>query len=119
MSLIHVPSHALGGTNRARDGGLLREAVASLPVQKTASHVEIVEENVVRKLALDMGMDLRRVAGNVYENPASRDYWAVREGKLVRLTGADTVVDDGEKLDPADVSDPEDSLNRILADLEF
>lgn len=118
MTLVHIPSHALGGTNRARDGGLLGEALASMPTAKLAS-ADIVDEGSVQKLAKDMGLELRRVAGNVYEAPASRDYWAIREGKLVRLTGGTTVVDDGEKLDPADVQDPETSLNRILADLEF
>lgn len=116
MTLIHVPSHALGATARARDGGLLTEVTASISKQ---AHVEVVDEGQVQKLALDMGLTLRRVAGNVYEAPASRDYWAVRNGKLVRLTGGETIVDDGEHLDPADVADPETSLNRILADLEF
>ena len=119
MSLIHVPSHAVGGQHRARDGGLLGEALASLPHTKQASHSDIVDEGSVLKMGRDMGMELRRVAGNVYEAPASRDYWAIRGGKLVRLTGDQTVVDDGDKLQPADIDDPEASLNRILADLEF
>lgn len=119
MSLIHVPSHAVGGRHRARDGGLLGEALASLPQAKLASHTDIMDESAVLKMGRDMGLELRRVAGNVYEAPASRDYWAIRSGKLVRLTGDQTVVDDGEKLEPADIEDPEASLNRILADLEF
>jgi hypothetical protein len=78
-----------------------------------------VDEKIVAKLAKDQGLSLSRVAGNVYEAPATRDFWAVRNGKLVRLTGA-SEVDDNEQLKTAfDGHDPEGSLHRILADLEF
>ena len=96
----------------------MAEALATMPVARTAS-AEIVEEVVVHRMARALGLELHRIAGNVYEAPASRDYWAIRAGKLVRLTGNATVLDDDEHLEPADVQDPESSLNRILADLEF
>lgn len=117
MPLINVTPHTVGP--RARDGGLIGEALASLPTSKTASSPQIVPEADVLKMAKDMGMDLRRVAGNVFENPAKRDFWAVREGKLVRLTGSTTEVADDERMDPANIDDPESTLRSILADLEF
>ena len=117
MSLHHATSHALPGSPRARDAGLMAEALASIPIHRTAS-VQIVDEAVVMRLAKDQGLDLRRVAGNIYESPASRDYWAVRDGKLCRLVG-NTVVDDNETLDPANVDDHEATLSRIMAELEF
>ena len=78
-----------------------------------------VDDTTVQKMAFDLGLTLKRVAGNVYEHPATRDFWAVKGGKLVRLTGKSTEVDDGESLDPADVDDPEGTLVSILADLSF
>lgn len=118
MPLIHAQQHMLG-TPRARDGGLLGEALGRLGLDKTAAATEIVDETTVQKMAYDMGISITRVAGNVYEQPATRDFWAVRNGKLVRLTGADSSVDDGEKLAAADIDDPERTLHSILADLEF
>ena len=70
----------------------------------------------VLKQAKDMG--LRRVAGNLFERPASRDFWKVnKEGQIVRLVGSE--VDLGESLEPADANDPETYINRIMADLEL
>ena len=118
MRLKGVAGFALG-IHHPRDGGLLGEVLArvgpaSPPQTKTAS---ATDDAAIQKQAFDLG--LTRVAGNVYEQPATRDFWAVKGGKLVRLTGAETEVDDGERLDPADVDDPENTLHRILADLEF
>lgn len=117
MPLIHAQQHHLG-TPRARDGGLLGEALSRLGTEKTAT-VEIADEGAVQKMAFDLGIQITRVAGNVYEQPATRDFWAVRNGKLVRLTGKDSAVDDDEKLAAADIDDPERTLHSILADLEF
>jgi len=69
-------------------------------------------------------MSLARVAGNVYldvttDKKDNGNFWAVRSGKLVRLTGDNTEVDEGESIQAADQSDPETSLHRIIADLEF
>lgn len=103
------------------DDSLLAEALAAIPPKTKIAAVtppKVLDEATVHKLAYASGVTLNRVAGNVYENKASRDYWTVRNGKLVRLTGS-TEVDDGEHLDPADLNDPEASLNRILADLDF
>ena len=107
------------GVHHAREGGLFDEVLSNLgPVAKVAS-IKTPDDEAIQKMAFDMGLSLKRVAGNVYEHPATRDFWAVKGGKLVRLTGATTEVDDGESLDPADIDDPEGTLNSILADLEF
>lgn len=116
--LKHVGGHAVGVALKDRDGGLIGEVLETLaPTPKVAA--ARVDEAQVQKLALNMGMQLNRVAGNVYENPAAKDFWSVKNGQLVRLTGSDTVVDLGEHLDPANIDDPEASLHTILADLEF
>ena len=116
--LKHVSGHAVGVAHKARDGGIISDVMDTLaPKPKVASAK--VDEAQVSKLALNMGIQLNRVAGNVYENPASKDFWAVKNGQLVRLTGSDTEVDLGEHLDPANIDDPETSLRTILADLEF
>lgn len=117
--LKHVPGHAVNVTpHKARDGGLIAEVLETLaPAPKVASAQ--IDDAQVQKLAYNMGLQLTRVAGNVYESPASKDFWAVKNGQLVRLTGAETEVDLGEHIDPASVDDPETSLRTILADLEF
>lgn len=63
-------------------------------------------------------LGLMRVAGNVYECPSSKDFWEVKEGKIMRLTSANEV-DNSETLMAADSRDPESSLKHILDDLEF
>ena len=116
--LKHVAGHAVGVAHKARDGGIFSEVLETLaPAPKIAA--ARADESQVQKLALNMGIQLNRVAGNVYENPASKDFWAVKNGQLVRLTGAETEVDLGEHIDPANIDDPETSLRTILADLEF
>lgn len=97
------------GVHHPRDGELLTEVASKLTLPATPS--------ITAKQAKDQG--LIRVAGNVYEHPATRDFWAVKNGQLVRLTGKSSIVDDGERMDPADVNDPEATLYSILADLEF
>ena len=116
MPLICATSHGI--TPRARDGGLIADALSVLGEGKQAS-VEIVDEKTVMKMAKDSGLNLTRVAGNVYESKSKREFWAVRNGKLVRLTGSNSEVDDGESIQAADHSNPEHSLRAILADLEF
>lgn len=59
-----------------------------------------------------------RVAGNVYECPSSKDFWEVKNGKIMRLTKANEV-DNGETIVAANKDNPEFTLNQILADLEF
>jgi hypothetical protein len=63
-------------------------------------------------------LGLVRVAGNMYECPSTKDFWQVKEGKIMRLTSTNEV-DNSESLVAADSTDPEASLKQILADLEF
>jgi len=63
-------------------------------------------------------MGLRRVAGNVYESPSTRDFWEVKGNKIKRLTKGSTV-DNGEKILGADAGAPQSFLDEILGDLTF
>lgn len=104
---------------RSQDSAV-SDAIASLTprTNKTASVSVAPTEAQIIKMAKDAGFNLRRVAGNAYENPATRDFWEVKNGKLVCLTGSKEV-DDGESLQPADTDDPESTVTSIMADLEF
>jgi hypothetical protein len=118
MLLFHA-GHRIGGP-RARDTSLLAEASADIalePSAKTAAAVPPIDTLVV-KLAKDAGLgELRRVAGNIFEHPATRDFWKVADGKLLRLVGSE--VDMDEHLDPMPADDPESHIASILADLEY
>jgi hypothetical protein len=67
--------------------------------------------------AMVIEMGLQRVAGNVFSCPSSQEFWKVKDGSLVRLTGGE--VDNKENVAPAPKDDAEDFLQSILADLEF
>jgi hypothetical protein len=60
---------------------------------------------------------LRRVAGNVYECPADRSFWAVKGGRIIKLVGNE--VDDGQSIPAAPDDKPAAFLANILDDLEF
>ena len=117
MPLLNMTSHMV--RSRHQEGSLLEDALLAAPVGKTASAPEDRPEAEVLKMGSLLGMSLHRVAGNVYENPAKRDFWGVKDGGLVRLTGATTEVEDDEHMDPASIDDPEMTLNNILAGLEY
>lgn len=117
MPLRTTTSHMVGSLTQ--EGSLLGEVLSVLPTPKTASSPGDLPESDVLKLGSQLGMALHRVAGNVYENPAKRDFWGVKDGALVRLTGSSTEVDDEEQMDPADTEDPEGTLTSILAELEY
>ena len=127
MPLIKATSHGITA-HRARDGGLFADVLATLTPESKQASVEIIDEKTVMKLAKTQGLSLTRVAGNVYldvtvdegrDKDSIGKFWAVRGGKLVRLTKSGTEVDEGESIQAADQSDPESTLHRILADLEF
>jgi hypothetical protein len=100
----HMIGHTIGRSTEER------ELVPSANHFKSAS--------VTRKLAAEIHeLGLRRVAGNVFECPAQRDFWAVNDGKLMRLSM--TEVDDNESLAGAPAGDPGGFLTRILDDLTF
>lgn len=59
----------------------------------------------------------RRLAGNIFVSNSSRDFWTIKNGKIVRLT--DTEVDNGEKVAAAPADNPGGFLRDVLADLTF
>jgi len=61
---------------------------------------------------------LRHIAGNVYECPSTKDFWEVKNGRILKLVES-SEVDNGEKMIPVDRMDPESNLQKILDDLEF
>jgi hypothetical protein len=62
-------------------------------------------------------MDLVRVAGNSWVCPSSKDFWAVSNGKIKKITSDE--VDNGETLGAAPADDPSSYLDDILGDLSW
>lgn len=60
---------------------------------------------------------MRRVAGNVYECPSTKDFWKVQGNKIVKLVGNE--VNSGESIPAASSDHPNVSLAGWLDDLEF
>lgn len=60
---------------------------------------------------------LHRIAGNVYECPSDRSFWAVKGGKIIKLVG--TEVDSGQSIPAAPDDKPAAFLAHILDDLSF
>lgn len=60
---------------------------------------------------------LSRVAGNVYECPSDRSFWAVKDGKIKKLVGNE--VDNGESITAAPDDRPQAFIDNIMSDLEF
>ena len=60
---------------------------------------------------------MRRVAGNVYEAPSTRDFWKVQGNRIIKLVGNE--VDNGESIPAAPEDRPAAFLAGILDDLEF
>ena len=63
-------------------------------------------------------LGLVRVSGNIYEAPSTRDFWAVKGGKILKLTG-DDVVDNGESIQAAPKNDPMGFMGSLMDDIEF
>jgi|SRR5208337_3408483 len=61
--------------------------------------------------------DMHRVAGNVFECPSTKDFWAVKGNKIIKLVGAE--VDNGESILGAPEDKPQAFLANILDDLGF
>ena len=96
---------------------LLDEVSARVAVDPVAKTASVVNPDIA-KLAKAAGLDgLVRIAGNVYEHPATKDFWKVADGQLLRLVGSE--VDMDEHLDPLSAEDPESHIASILADLEY
>jgi hypothetical protein len=60
---------------------------------------------------------MRRVAGNVYECPSTKDFWKVQGNRIVKLVGNE--VNQGESIPAAPDDRPAAFLAHILDDLEF
>jgi hypothetical protein len=60
---------------------------------------------------------MRRVAGNVYECPSTKDFWKVEGGVIKKMVGSE--VDQGESIPAAPDDRPAAFLANILDDLEF
>jgi hypothetical protein len=60
---------------------------------------------------------MRRVAGNVYECPSTKDFWKVQGNKIVKLVGNE--VNQGESIPAAPEDRPAAFIANILDDLEF
>lgn len=60
---------------------------------------------------------MRRVAGNVYECPSTKDFWKVQGNKIVKLVGNE--VNQGESIPAAPDDRPAAFIANILDDLEF
>jgi hypothetical protein len=63
-------------------------------------------------------MGLTRCAGNVWEQPSTRDFWKVEGSNIKRLTKG-SVVNNGEKIVAAPADAPRSFLDDILSDLQF
>ena len=60
---------------------------------------------------------MRRVAGNVYECPSTKDFWKVQGNRIVKLVGNE--VNQGESIPAAPEDRPAAFIANILDDLEF
>jgi hypothetical protein len=97
---------------RAQTVGRRTEDTSLLP---SANHFKTASGGEILKQAAALG--LRRVAGNIFLSPSSRDLWKGRNGKIVRLTQVE--VDFGEKMPGAPADDPGAYLQDALDDLTF
>ncbi len=98
---------------RAQTVGLRKDDALELP---SGNHVKKASLSPsIEKQAASQG--LRRAAGNIFICNSSKDIWAARAGKLVRLTSVE--VDHGESVAGADASDPGSFLQDALDDLTF
>jgi hypothetical protein len=98
---------------RAQSVGLRKDQELELP---SANHFKSasVSSELAQKLASG---GYRRVAGNIFLCPSSKDFWNVRGGKIVRLLGVE--VDNNESLMGAPSGNPASFLEDALADLTF
>jgi hypothetical protein len=82
--------------------------------------------NHFRQAALSVGAQKKlaragfsRVAGNIFVQKSTQDFWKVEGGKVKRLTKSVTQVDNGEKAAGSPRSNPSSFLNDVLDDLSF
>lgn len=95
---------------------------AAHPVAPQANEGRVIRRNHLASAAFPTevqgkiaSMGLQRVAGNVFSCPASKDFWAVRGNKIVKLVSNE--VDDGSSIPAAPKDKPMAFLTSILDDL--
>lgn len=101
--LIHAASHGVG--TRVGD---------DVPSQNHFASATSINPGVKAKIA---SMGLRRVAGNIYECPSTKDFWRVKGNGIVRLTADE--VDNHERIAAAPAQAPMNFLEEVLGSLEF
>jgi hypothetical protein len=104
--LFHYASHVVGVTPEQAEGVVKSNHFASTTV---------LTADTKKKIA---SMGLERVAGNVYENKSTRDFWQVTSGGgIKRLCSGE--VDNNERIAAAPTNAPADFLDEVLGSLEF
>jgi hypothetical protein len=103
--LFFKTAHGLGTEGGSIEGIFSKNHFASMAAYPA---------EVQRKIA-DWG--LTRVAGNAFICESSKDFWAVKGGKLMKLVGNE--VDNGESIPGAPEDKPQAFLANILDDLSF
>ena len=106
MGKIRAASGFGLGAGKSSDSGIFS-------VNHFASSVPI--PTVVKAKIASLG--LVRVSGSVYECPSTRDLWAVKGGKILKLTGDE--VDQGESIQAAPDENPQRFLSSIMGDIEW
>jgi hypothetical protein len=97
---------------RAQTVGMRQDQELDLP---SANHFK--QAGLPAKVASQVAeMGLTRVAGNIFINHSTKDFWDVKNGKVIRLTRVE--VDNGEQVS-APTGDPSNFLTDALNDLTF
>lgn len=112
MDRFLYSSHGLGGT-RSKQAGVHPSDDGLTSEQDHFKTASVTPE--LRQKIEELG--LIRVAGNAYRCPSTRDFWAVKGGKVIRITVDE--VDNGESIQAAPADAPGNFLSSILADLVF
>ena len=103
--LSHMSAHGVGAGRES----------AQLPSLPSINHAKSASLNKVAAQVKQRG--LRRVAGNVFVCPSSKDFWGVKGNKLVRLTSQE--VDNGESIAIPSGRSPQDSITQIFDGITF
>jgi hypothetical protein len=97
---------------RAQTVGMRRDEELDLP---SGNHFK--QASLPPKVASQVAeLGLTRVAGNIFISHSTKDFWDVKNGKVVRLT---TVEVDNDEHVAAPTGDPSDFLTDALNDLTF
>ena len=109
MSIVRAQTKTVGL------GGKRHREEKDAPSTNHMASEKALPKQVKAKIA---SMGLTRVAGNVFEQPSTRDFWKVEGSDIKRLTKG-SVVNNGERIVAAPVDNPRSFLDDILSDLQF